>query len=346
MIRAHNPYRAQQTGYVLPLTLAVLVMLSLIAAQVGSISRSAIDRVMAARERVQAEYLLESAKAEILHMLSLLPRSARGMGDGPSPIIPDGRTYAFNENVRVRFQDLRGLLPLNASVESPAPAERLSALLKTYGLPVEKTSVLIDSLLDYRDKDDLHRVNGAEKPQYLAAGKMPPRNADLQDVTEIYRIMGWAEETNRWAQDEITQYLGTQRNQAFNPNMAPARVISAVTGMGLQDALAIVKQRQLAPGVDISPLLFASLGDPFGSAGFVLRTIGPSIRVTLWHRHLGWGWQFVVHHTPDEAAGPWRISSIAQVPVDAPSSDALAVQALPPLKDLRPLVAPRIEYRF
>ena len=107
MIRAHHPYRAQQTGYVLPLTLAVLVMLSLIAAQVGSISRSAIDRVMAARERVQAEYLLESAKAEILHMLSLLPRSARGMGDGPSPIIPDGRTYAFNENVRVRFQDLR-----------------------------------------------------------------------------------------------------------------------------------------------------------------------------------------------------------------------------------------------
>ena len=338
--------RHQQGGYVLPLTLAVLLMLTLIASQVGRISGVAVEKVIAARLKVQHEYAMESAKAEILHLLALAPRTARGIGDGPLAIVPDGRTYEVNPSVRVRFQDLRGLIPLNASIENPVPRTRLMNLLKSYGVQEDKANAMLDALFDYRDKDDLQRINGAEKKQYAEAGKLMPRNNDLLDPAEIYRVLGWAEESNRWKDDDILQHLSIERTQGFNPNTATARVIAAITGIQLSDAQTLVRQRRTVPDTDLAPLLFSGLGDPFGAAGFVLRTTGPSVKVTLWHHKQPWAWEFIIHHTPDEPAGPWRVSNFMQLALQPELTPLQQPQTLPTLKDLRPLTSPRIEYRF
>lgn len=336
----------QQSGYVLPLTLAVLVMMTLIAAQVGRVSGIALETVISARQKIQNEYAMESAKAEILHILALAPRTQRGIGSGPQAIVPDGRTYEVNPSIRVRFQDLRGLMPLNTSLESPAPRERLESLLRTYGISKDKINAMVDALYDYRDKDDLQRINGAEKKLYTEAGILAPRNSDLLDTTEINRILGWAEESHRWALDDIQQHLSVELAQAFNPNTATARVIAAMTGMGLSDAQALVKQRRTVPDTDLAPLLYSNLGDPFGNSGFVLRSTGPNIKITLWHHKQPWAWEFVVYHTPDELAGPWRITNFRQVPLQPELIPGLPPRMLPALKELRDLAMPRIEYRF
>jgi Type II secretion system (T2SS), protein K len=331
-------FRNQQTGYILPLTLAALLMLILIASYVGSISQAAITKVIATRERAEVEYELESAKAQIIHILALAPRTIYGLGtEDTKSIIPDGRTYAVNEHIRVQLQDLRGLLPLNAGLNLPAPAQRLANLLQTYSVPGEAVNQLVDALYDYRDQDTLHRINGAESSQYLAEGKIPPRNLNLQDVVEIYRVMGWLEAEKYWRQDEISQYLSIQSNVAFNPNVAPPRVLAAISGLPLQEAQDIVAQKRKSPSGDISRLLFPNLGDPFSGSGFVLRNTGPSIRVSLWDKRQSWTWQFEMQTTPDQVIAPWIVSNARQIPVSTLSIEKEAPQLLPTLNELRPL---------
>lgn len=336
----------QQEGYVLPLTLAVLVMLTLIAAQVGSTSRSAIDQVMQSRQRVQAQYALTSAKAQVLHLLAVIPRTRKGLGDDQHYIVPDDRPYILNEQVKVRFQDLRGLLPLNPLLESQAADERLRQLLRTYGLQATAVDTLMDALKDYRDTDRLRRNNGAEAPDYEAAGQLRPRDADLQDPQELLRVLGWSQVLQLWQQDGLLNYTHSHRVQAFNPNTAPPRVLAAVSGVSLEQAQELVRQRQASPDVDIAPLLFPQLGDPFGASGFVVRGTGASVRVTLEHRQLPWALQMVVHHTPEQMQYPWRISHHKTLVHYRPQDPDPSPVPLPSLAQLRPLTGPRLEYRF
>jgi len=50
---------------------------------------------------------------------------------------------------------------------------------------------LVDAIADWRDRDDLRRPNGAEEPEYRAAGlKYGPSNARFETVTELARVLG------------------------------------------------------------------------------------------------------------------------------------------------------------
>jgi hypothetical protein len=325
----------KQSGFVLPLTLAGLVLLILIASYVGSISQTAVTKVIATRDQVESAYLLESAKARIIQILALTPRTVFGLGAPEAKVIvPDGRTYAIGTHLRVQFQDLRGLLPINASLESPAPTQRLSNLLSSYGLPADQVAGLIDKLYDYRDSDDLVRINGAEKPEYLAQGKPEPRNWNLQDVSEIYRVAGWLDARKKWQDDDIMQYLSIDNSVAFNPNVAPARVITAVTGLPLDDAKKLVVQKRQSPDGNIAALLFPNLGDPFSGSGFVLRNMGPAVRVTLWDMRYSWASQFEMKITPDQPIRPWLISNARQVLAPLLGVDEMAPEMLPTLEQL------------
>jgi general secretion pathway protein K len=338
--RRRRGYRSR--GYVLPLTLAVLVMLTIIGTVVGNIANASIEQAMSAKRRADAEYALASAQSQLLNMLAILPRTTRGIGGGAAPIRPDGRPYALNASIIVRMQDLRGLVPLNPSLDSEAGNQRIGALIKSYGVSDQQTGRLVDTLQDYRDADELQRLNGAEGPNV----PFSIRNQDLQDPAEIYRINAWRQAAAAWEQDPIERYVDTHRQQAFNPNFAPARVIAAIARVRLEDAQTMVKERLLNPDLDLSPVLFNSIGDPFGSAGFVLRQVGPGLRVTLQHRENPWAYEFVVQHTPEEVQTPWRISRFRRVSVPPLGEKEPIPPTLPSLSELKPMIAPRVELRF
>ncbi len=69
----------------------------------------------------------------------------------------------------------------------------LMALMKAVG--VQEPENLVDAILDWRDPDDLHLVNGAEDEQYAAAG-LPygAKDGPFDSVEELGQVMGFDRE--------------------------------------------------------------------------------------------------------------------------------------------------------
>jgi general secretion pathway protein K len=85
--------------------------------------------------------------------------------------------YAVNES---------GKIDLNSS-----PVVLVKKFLEYQGLAEEEVEILGDSLLDWRDNDDLHRLNGAEKSYYEGLDKSYiPRNGKIEDPAEFFLIRG------------------------------------------------------------------------------------------------------------------------------------------------------------
>jgi len=71
-----------------------------------------------------------------------------------------------------------------------ASEEELLNLFLEHGISREEAHIMVDSLLDWRDKDNLHRLNGAEKDYYLPYG-YSPANGPFKDLSEIALVRGF-----------------------------------------------------------------------------------------------------------------------------------------------------------
>ncbi|WP_457755812.1 general secretion pathway protein GspK [Thermodesulfatator indicus] len=71
-----------------------------------------------------------------------------------------------------------------------AEEDELYNFFVKHDISPEDARVMVDSLLDWRDKDDFHRLNGAEKDYYLPFGYRP-RNGPLKDFSEVALIKGF-----------------------------------------------------------------------------------------------------------------------------------------------------------
>jgi type II secretory pathway component PulK len=67
----------------------------------------------------------------------------------------------------------------------------LAALFAHLRVPRREADSLVDALLDWRDRDDAPRPNGAERAWYLAHALTPPRNGALADAREVRRVRGF-----------------------------------------------------------------------------------------------------------------------------------------------------------
>ena len=100
--------------------------------------------------------------------------------------------------------------------------------------------IIADSILDWVDPDDTHRLNGAESEYYQGqAVQYKPRNGPIEHLDELLNIRGITRE-NLYGTSDIenessgTGYIGldkfltAQKIHIFNPNTASPRVLSAV----------------------------------------------------------------------------------------------------------------------
>ncbi|HSJ23644.1 MAG TPA: hypothetical protein VK929_03095 [Longimicrobiales bacterium] len=84
---------------------------------------------------------------------------------------------------------------------------------------------LAQAILDWRDEDDLPRVNGAERDEYLAAGAaVLPANRPFNDVSELRFVLGMTPELF----DAIRPHLTTMGSGRINVNAAPRELLAAV----------------------------------------------------------------------------------------------------------------------
>ncbi|MGE3347334.1 MAG: hypothetical protein AB7I35_07860 [Ramlibacter sp.] len=341
--------RKHQGGYVLALSIAVLALLLVAATFVGQSVSDAVALARLHRENLDSEIRIESARSRVLFLLATAPRFSKGLGVETRTVVLDGRPYAVGDGILASFQDIQGLVSLNGpSLTSPSLG-RIERLLGTYGLDGPKSTSLAEALLDYRDPDDLRRLNGAEDAEYSLAGKsLQLRNKNLLDPLEASRVYGWRETASLWGPDPITDHISAQRGTRFNPNVADWRALVAMTGIGEEMARDLAAKRRKGEIEDISGLVFSGgFGDPFGANAFVTTFPAASILVTLRADHAQWGLRYLVHHVPTESASPWRVETVRRVNLPLPLKPYAEYPELPDLKALGgPLVPGPIKLPF
>lgn len=348
-----------ESGYALVAGLWLVAFLALAASMFALWVGRSTEEARLLRQRVSEETALIDAKAGLLFAFLVQPLSGRGLevaasleglrlsaqlamsqpfntgAVGRDFLALDDRPYRFGERLELRVQDARGLVNLNLATRN-----EVMRLLSRLGVAQDKLDPLVAKLQDFLDPDNLTRLNGAERDDYVRDGLPPPTNGLLRTVWEARRVLGWRSEPELWSKGKLTEVAITSSIVGYNLNTAPALVLEVAAGMTAESAAKAVEFRRGTPLVSQDSLL--GFGAPLVIAD-PLRFIpfpADAFRVTFTFRPSGRRVQMLFQLTPTSLEAPWRIdyqlelASIAEN--GGPSSDPI-----PEFPDPAALLAPR-----
>jgi len=186
-----------ESGFALLAVLLVLALLGVIGAEFAYSMRLEASAVRAWKESVAGTHLAEAgvhqAVRELVRDWGFVTRCAAQplrfyKRDGTLierlpfrnvPLGPGQFSYEISdEEARV-----------NVNTVTP---DRLDRLLQRLGLEKQGRDTVIDSIQDWRDPNDEHRLNGAESDDYYLKLPVPyrARNANITSVRELLQIRG------------------------------------------------------------------------------------------------------------------------------------------------------------
>lgn len=315
--RRQVPRRAQK-GYVLLFVTVALTVVALVAARLAFRIDGLRQQALTMQGYAQASLQAESAKARALYWLSTRPLGLASSGFlDEQPLALDGRLYTTDEGVRVRLQDERGLLSVNVP-----DRDVLLNVLGAAGATLQEAASMVDVLDDYVDTDNLKRLNGAEAPDYRAAGLPEPRNDWVLSTDELARMMVWQGKVALRAQ--VQPWLGVRRDKFFNPNTAPLALMRAMWPKVTAEQWALFDAfRRRAPFGDAAAAT-ASTGIPFLGDNLLFHASN-AVRLQVWAPGLPQALEYNLLLLPTGATAPWLIHEVRQsnrlaAPADATTS--------------------------
>lgn len=254
--------RAGQRGFALVLTLWTVVIVLLLAAALDAWVAARVEQARAIRDRVQDQLDAYSTRATVSYLLGTRRFTRAGLTtlDEESPIDADprfgelridpvggeitldGTAYRGLGRIRFALQDQAGQIALNGE-----ETEALTALLRSFGAGQIERQSLLDALADYRDSNELRRLNGAEREEYLAAGEPPPSNFHLASPPELLRVLGWRGWLARHPDFRLHEWLSAGDLTAFNPNAIPESLLARLPGLDAETAAAVAAERRREP---------------------------------------------------------------------------------------------------
>ena len=100
---------------------------------------------------------------------------------------------------------------------------------------------LAQAILDFRDQDEIPRINGGEREEYIEEGlAVLPVNRPFAEVSELRHVMGMTTELF----DEMRPYLTLVSNGRININAAPEPVLLAMPGFTPAGVTTLLRQRE------------------------------------------------------------------------------------------------------
>jgi len=319
-----TPTPTAQRGFVLVATLWVMVIVAIAAAYFSDRVARSVELAQQSQQNTRALIDMADTRAEILYRLGTTSLTEYGLGRGEPTIALDNRPYMGAGDTFLKLQDTRGLLNLNYP-----DGERLQRFLGLLGIPASQRSRMIDTLRDFTDPDDLHRLNGAEKEAYLARNLPLPPNNYLVTPWEARHIIAWSDVPQLWQNDRLIRLTTTSLSGGLNPNTAPAEVLATLTGVTEEAAQAIIARRTISPIIhfgqltELAPIPTQQLED-----AIVLRP-GNSIRITQYAPGVAWALQYNVTLTPINDEAPWRIDYFGRINVTDNSQTPVNIPPLP-----------------
>ena len=323
-----NGARSEE-GIALILVLLILALLLTIVAEFAQAMRleavtatnfrSALSETWlaeAAYQRALAEILPEAMAHELDMKGALVFRRTR-LGTPPVPERLDVRVAPGRLSYRLTDETAR--INLNR-----AGRDVLDRVLQELGLEKTERDVIVDSVQDWRDANEEHRLNGAESDYYL--GLSPPyrsKNADFDSVDELLQVRGVTRALlyGRGETPGLAEYLTVFGTAGINVNTASPLVLRAALGLAPAEVEILIGRR---PYADLTSL-------PPGLRRGSQRTSSDTFRIEAWaggaapagrvltavvERQTGTGQIQTVPRA-------WRWSEAARLPaVPAPSASA------------------------
>jgi general secretion pathway protein K len=251
---------ARENGVVLIALLWIFIALSAIALSFARESRVEVTAALNTESLDKAYYIARAGISETIYRLvyqrfSTRPRQP-GLENEPTPLELGRITGEFGGGrYQVNIQDESGKINLNTVSE-----QQLRALVLATGIPPNDADSITDSIMDWRDPDDAHRMNGAEDEYYQALDPPYSSKDGRIDTTEELLLVrgvtpeyfyGKPEKTEDGAlvyKYGLSRYLTvySARNQ-ININYAPLPVLLSIPGMLPEIAGMIYEKRQTKP---------------------------------------------------------------------------------------------------
>lgn len=192
------------------LVLWIVSLLTIMAASFTLTIRRETAIIGIARDSAQARAIAAAGVASAQKMLLNTDEKMRWQADGSLYQL----TFS-NAKIRLRLFDEAGKIDLNHVQE-----DTLNQLMQQAPMNQEQIIMAIDSILDWRDKDSLVRLHGAEEMAYQSLGYQP-RNDSFVSMEELQMVQGVTPELFQWMKLYFTVYGQKQPN----PQLASAEVL-------------------------------------------------------------------------------------------------------------------------
>ena len=229
-----------QRGIALVVVLWLLMLLTVVAASHARIVRT---ETRLAANHVEASKARSLAEAAAYHaILELLVRDEVQRW----PI--DGNTTRINYRegyVDISIRDTRGLVDLNH-----VQAALLDTVLQGADVGEQQRMALVDAILDWRDKDNLKHLNGAEDDDYRHAGlHWTVRDGPFSSVEELRYVLGM----NDRLYERLVPYLTVHSGQAaVFPDLAPPWLARLLTGRTTEPTAGMTGLRSRGPNFRVT----------------------------------------------------------------------------------------------
>jgi general secretion pathway protein K len=141
----------------------------------------------------------------------------------------------------VRFVDESGKININRIND-----DTLRLVLAHLGVEEKRRNIIVDSVMDWRDEDDLHRLNGAESDYYLTLS--PPytaRNGPFDSVEDLLWVRGVTPDIfyGREGGVGLQEVFTVDSPAGVNLRTATPAVCVALLGVPLEKCQAFIDQR-------------------------------------------------------------------------------------------------------
>ena len=236
----HISTAGRQRGIALVLVLWVLLLLTIITGAFALTARM---------DRLEANALLSGTQARLSAEAAInLAALALRDPEDETRMLADGRIYELVVDwvaIQISAVDERGKLDINAADEFT-----LVNLFSGNGMELVDAELLAAAVMDWRDVDELERVNGAEEDAYIAAGlQVGPANRPFMMAEELLQVIGMPYELFRKVEPGITVF---SRAGEPDPAFAPVEALMALPDITYDEAVYFVAQRNAhLPGESI-----------------------------------------------------------------------------------------------
>jgi len=322
-MRREKGFLQKESGFALIMVLWVIIILMVIVMSFSVLAKTESRATLFFRDSLAEGFLaqagLERAILEIYYRQenlnkTIVPDSGETLrvdGTAIEGDVGDGRYV-------VRIFNEAGRINLNAMNDGNKII--LDNLLVNLGVPKETADTIVDSALDWMDKDVLHRLNGAEDDYYQSLpNPYRAKNGPFDTVEELLLVKGVTPDI----------LFGTKEHKGFihfvtvygdvskiNVNFAAKEVIMALPGVSEDRAAKIIdrrKQAELKTIDDVRGIMggeysnVSSYIDVAESIGYTIESTGfrkgagdgHGIRATLLVK-TGGAYEYIYYKTPAE----------------------------------------------